>query len=230
MLMAALSFKARAVIQHGLEGIRPAAGERARLEALLHARLGSASPSLVARAPLPLRFGGWRLATSFGLGAALVAGSMLLMRGTKSQLAAAPLTEPAATVAFTDGIEAADLAADLPSQAASEPVFDAQSPIGPPAPTARPQNRLAQEVALISRATSELRAGRAKAATKLLDEHRRKFPSGALGVERRAVSAQALCALKRVSEGRAELAQLDPRSPAAGRAKQVCDAASGSVR
>jgi hypothetical protein len=60
-----------------------------------------------------------------------------------------------------------------------------------------------------------------------LDEHQRKFPNGVLNVERRAVKAQALCSLKRVSEGRAVLARLEPHSPAAARAKQLCDAAVG---
>src|SRR6185369_7565739 len=98
--------------------------------------------------------------------------------------------------------------------------------LSPPAPPV--QDRLAEEVALLSRATSALRAGRAAEALKFLDEHQRKFPKGVLGVERRGARAQALCALKRVGEGRAELARLAPQSPAAGRAKQVCDAASAT--
>jgi hypothetical protein len=79
-------------------------------------------------------------------------------------------------------------------------------------------------VALLSRATSALRAGRAAEALKALDEHRRKFPNGTLSEERRAARAQALCSLGRIDEGRAELSLLAPRSPAAARASQVCDA------
>jgi len=105
------------------------------------------------------------------------------------------------------------------------PALPAKPQVEPPSPAQRPQDRLAQEVALLSRATSDLRAGRAGAALKSLEEHQRKFPNGMLAVERRAVRAQALCTLKRVSEGRAELSRLAPQSPAAGRAKQLCDAA-----
>jgi hypothetical protein len=65
---------------------------------------------------------------------------------------------------------------------------------------------------------------------KVLDEHQRRFPSGALSEERRAAKAQALCLLGRVDEGRAELARLAPRSPAAATAQQVCDGAAADQR
>ncbi|HEX2670172.1 MAG TPA: hypothetical protein VHM25_04830, partial [Polyangiaceae bacterium] len=163
---------------------------------------------------------------SLTVGAALVGGATLwLLRPADGQK---PATAPVATSAEAKPPEAA-----LPIA----PPVEAQTPIVPePARSAKPlpepkapaqpaQDALAKEVALLSRATSDLRAGRAGAALKLLDEHQRKFPNGMLVVERRAVRAQALCSLKRVSEGRAELAQLAPQSPAAGRAKQLCDAA-----
>jgi len=77
-------------------------------------------------------------------------------------------------------------------------------------------------VALLSRATSALRAGRAADALTLLNEHQHKFPKGVLSEERRAAKAQALCSLGRQTEGRAELARLAPHSPAAIRAQQAC--------
>jgi len=228
MLMSALSSKARAVIEQAREEIRPPLGEMDRLEALLDAQLGAPPPSPAAElAPLPARYAGsWRLVTSLTVGAALVGGATLwMLRPTASQ-------EPAAvSVAASAEIEAPEA---LPTIA---PPVEAQLPPGLPEParSVKPQpepkaaaqpahDALAKEVALLSRATSDLRAGRAAAALKLLDEHQRKFPNGMLVVERRAVRAQALCSLKRVSEGRAELAQLAPQSPAAGRAKQLCDA------
>jgi hypothetical protein len=83
---------------------------------------------------------------------------------------------------------------------------------------------LTLEVALLSRAISSLSAGRPGDALKTLNEHQRQFPHGILDQERRAAKAQALCSLGRVAEGRSELARLTPRSPAADRARQVCDA------
>ncbi|HEY3252302.1 MAG TPA: hypothetical protein VGJ91_00050 [Polyangiaceae bacterium] len=202
-------------------------GERDRLEALLDAQLGAIAPSPVQPGPLPARHASWRFVTSLTVGAVLVGGAAVWsLRPSVSQK---PATPPVSAVARVQPPEAA------PSIA---PVVEAQASIAPePARSAKPlepkaaapaADALAQEVALLSRATSNLRGGHPGAALKLLDEHQRKFPNGMLVVERRAVRAQALCTLRRVSEGRAELAQLAPQSPAAGRAKQLCDAASTS--
>jgi hypothetical protein len=89
--------------------------------------------------------------------------------------------------------------------------------------TPRRPDALTREVALLSRAVTALNAGRAREALTALDEHQRQFPRGILGADRQAAKAQALCALGRVSQGRAQLAGLSPQSPAATRAKQVCD-------
>jgi hypothetical protein len=75
-----------------------------------------------------------------------------------------------------------------------------------------------------------LRAGRVSVALKTLDEHRRRFPSGILTEERCAARAQALCALGRQREAQAELDRLAPRSLAAARARQICDATSSPDR
>lgn len=234
MLMSALSSKARALIEQAHEEVRPPVGEMERLEALINTQLGAPPPPLrVEPAPPPPvpRAGSWRLVTSLSVGAVLVSGAAIwLMRTAASQPHAVPTVSAAVEIKTPEPV------------AAVEPVVEAQAPATPePAPSARPalepraaiqpaRDALAQEVSLLSQATSNLRAGRAGAALKLLDEHQRKFPNGMLAVERRAVRAQALCTLKRVGEGRAELAQLAPQSPAAGRAKQLCDAASAAQK
>jgi hypothetical protein len=162
--------------------------------------------------------------TSLTVGAALVGGVAFLALGPKAPSPVSAATEaplPAPTVAAQTAAPV-----EAPAQPSPEPALPAKPQVEPQAPAQHPQDRLAQEVALLSRATSDLRAGRAGAALKSLDEHQRKFPTGMLTVERRAVRAQALCTLKRVSEGRAEISLLAPQSPAAGRAKQLCDAAS----
>lgn len=83
-------------------------------------------------------------------------------------------------------------------------------------------NTLAREVALLSRATRALRAGRNAEALEVLREHERVFPDGAMVEERISARAQALCALGRTEEGLAALARLPPRTPAAARATQAC--------
>jgi predicted Zn-dependent protease len=82
---------------------------------------------------------------------------------------------------------------------------------------------LAEEVAILARAAADLRGGRAQDALSALNEHQRKFPKGVLTQERRAARAQALCAVGRFSEARAELARLPKASPQAIRAATFCD-------
>ena len=227
MLMAALSSKARAVIEEAHAEVRPPAGERERLEALLDARLDVTSSPAHHASALPRQVGGWRLVTSLAVGAALVGGAafLTLRPQTSPQSARSPVS--ASTVTLPP-VQADQPAVEAPTVLSPDPVFRPKPQLEPQAPAPRSRDSLAQEVALLSRATSDLRAGHAGAALKLLDEHQRKFANGMLAVERRAVRAQALCTLKRVSEGRAELSHLAPQSPAAGRAKQLCDAASGA--
>jgi hypothetical protein len=230
MLLSALNPKARALIEQAHDEVRPPAGEMERLEALLDAQLGAPAPSPVKPGPLPAApANSWRLITSLTVGAVVIGGAALwLLRPSASQTHAVP------SIAASAPVSAPEVAPSI------APPVEAQAPVGPePVPSAKPAlepkaaaqpalDPLAQEVALLTRATSELRAGRAGAALRLLAEHQRKFPNGMLAVERQAVRAQALCTLKRVSEGRAELAQLAPQSPAAGRAKQLCDAAAAA--
>jgi len=232
MLMAALSSKARAVIEEAREEMRPPAGERERLEALLDAHLGAVAPSPAADhgALSAGPTSGWRLVTSLTVGVALVGGGALWALRPSISQNSTPLaaSSSAATQPPAPVIATAAPAAEAQAPSTPEPARPAKPAIEAQAPVQRSQDRLAQEVALLSRATSDLRAGRAGAALKSLDEHQRKFPNGMLAVERRAVRAQALCSLKRVSEGRAEISLLAPQSPAAGRAKQLCDAAASS--
>jgi len=112
--------------------------------------------------------------------------------------------------------------AEQPASAAATPSTD---PPVPPATSAHHvQDRLAAEVAILSRATRDLRADRPVEALKALDEYRRKFPKGLLSEEQRAARTQALCSLGRFDEAKARLAELTPKSPLAMQAKQFCDA------
>jgi len=233
MIMAALGPKARALVQEGRTALRPAAGDRERIEAALRVQLGPGAlppPGSVAPPPIGAAAGWQALAAKVLVGAGLAGGALYLAFSNRSPepqaIVSAPPAAPTASVpssgerlsdvpAPTESLEEAQPVAAHPTTASSEP-----------APRAR--DRLAEEVALLSRATTALRAGRAGEALKALDEHQSKFPRGALNEERRAAKAQALCSLGRMSEGRAELARLAPQSPAAARAKQVCDSGSSS--
>lgn len=222
-VMSGLSPRALALLQKGRAGLRPAPGERERIEAMLDARLAAGTP-IAAAATRPLLTSGWRIAVLGALGVAAVGGSTIL-----AMRSSAP--KPMASVSAIAIVQPAPPSSNAPAVPIEPVVAEEASPPSPltipePTPSApRTRDSLAQEVALLSRATSALRAGRGDEALKVLDEHQRKFPNGALSVERRAARGQALCSLKRIAEGRAELARLAPQSPAAGRTKQVCDAA-----
>ena len=111
---------------------------------------------------------------------------------------------------------------ELPAEAPRPPALVASDRSTAPARPA--EDRLAQEVALLARATSNLHAGRPADALKVLDEYQHRFPRGLLSQERRAAKAQALCALGRQTEAQVELSRLASGSISAARAKQVCDA------
>ena len=233
IVMAPLSPKAQAVIQSGREGLRPTVAERERIEAVL-----DASALAPVQAPLP-RTSPWRLVASLAVGFALVGGGGLFLARSHTPppapaarapaTFATPVMPPAPAASVTAQVEPPLAPPDpVPVPAPSAPADSASGAALPGQAPARAGNGLSQEIALLSRAASALRAGRAAEALQVINEHQRKFPNGVLSVERRAVRAQALCSLKRVAEGRAELARLAHNLPAAARAKQICDAAAGA--
>ncbi len=139
---------------------------------------------------------------------------------------------PRATVREANGVARIEAVASAnvahaPSTTASSPLVSPEpeasgvaalaNPI-PDSDKARPvasrpsRDRLAQEVAIISRAEAALRGGRPTVALEILNEHERKFGNGLLAEERIAASAQALRALGRNAEADAQLTQLSPKS------------------
>ena len=233
--MASLGPKSRALVDAGRSALRPTDGDRARIETALRMRLGPAAlPPQGSVAPPPVvAAAGWKAvaATVIGVGLSGVALYLALGREPATPLPQAAVSAP--SVASTAPAAPAPAPA-APTAAAPATIEPVPAPVAaPPVPASSeglvartPRDRLAEEVALLSRATSALRAGHAAEALKALDEHQARFPRGALSEERRAAKAQALCSLGRVSEGRAELAHLAPQSPAAARARQACDSGS----
>jgi hypothetical protein len=202
--------------------LRPAAADRERIEASLRARLGTdALPhdSGVARTH---GNASWRVVAGVTTGLCVLGAAAFMV------------SRPGATTPAPQAVETATprAASVLQPMAASTAVAVAPAPAvvlpAQPSATSAPHrgDRLAREVALLSRATSELRAGHAATSLKTLREHQRTFPNGTLTEERRAAKAQALCWLGRAREGLAEVAQLTPGSPTATRAEQACAPAS----
>lgn len=216
--MTPLSPKALAIVERTRQAYMPAPGARRRIKDSIASRLAAGAPGPTGGGIQPfLRANIWR----FALGVSVASGSALV-----GSSASAPASTPMTMRVALPAVSIANLRPPARALQATSPVEGADEPrveISPPVPRVR--SNLNEEVGLLSRATSALRAGRPEEALTSLAEHQRKFPNGLLAVERRTARAQALCSLQRVSEGRAELARLSPQSPAAAHARRVCDAA-----
>lgn len=213
--MSPLNPKARELVRAGRNGYRPTASDRERVEAVLRERLGADVLPADGGTSLSTGVASWKIVSGVAIGVLALGGAGLLARRP------APPPAPSAP----------------PPPVAAPVVVPSEPPVAPqlmaaesPAPQSRvaaaprgdARDRLGREVALLSRATSALHAGRAEAALKVLAEHQRRFPDGSLREERYAAKAQALCALGRLNEARAELAHLPAHSPAAASVEQAC--------
>lgn len=220
--MAELKPEAEKLVQATREALRPTEADRERVFAALLPQLGAAGlgdggASGAAQASSTAKATLLKISTGVvGLG---VAGGGLFLA-----LRSEPL--PAETAVPAP-------AKPVPTSAPIEPAPEKVAPVAPePEPTqqrtpaaSRSADNLAKEVAILSRASAELRAGRPAAALKALEEHQREFPGGMLAQERTAARIQALCALGRTKEARSELARLSrssPNSPHEARARKAC--------
>jgi hypothetical protein len=221
--MSELSREARALVRDGRSVLRPSSSDRARIASVLATRLGQAA---LLTAPQASAAAGKSVAWSKV--AASIAGVGLVVGGATawvSQSSPPDASLPAAPRAVVESralppLPTAQVALPPPELTVSAP----ESTVAP----ARKQtatDRFAEEVALLSKATTALRAGRPAEALSLLQAHRQRFPASRLVEEQLAARAQALCALGRTSEAAAELARLErvaPQSPHLARVKRVC--------
>jgi hypothetical protein len=210
--------------------MRPTGADRERIAAALRARIGTSAGGLAsgpAHLAVKPRGLSWSLASAvaigIGVGGLFVAGA-LHTGGPKAPAPAQATPVPVATsvpatAAAPKAVTAVPApaegvrASDLPKAAVEEIPARARK---------RPSDRLAEEVEILSRAETELHAGRFSSALRMLEEHARKFPGGTLAPERRAARIHALCGLGRVSEADAELARLSPGSLHEGSAREAC--------
>ena len=225
--MSTLSPKGRDLIRAGQRAFQPTDADRERLLGALRSQLGATVlPPGVSSVATAAAVGRsiWPLLSAVVAGIGIVGGTLFftLRPGTGREYSPETYVAPVvATTQVSDPV--APPSAEQPTSPAVAP--PATDPPAPPAASAhRAQDRLAAEVAILSRATRDLRAGRPADALKALDEYRRKFPKGLLSEEQRAARAQSLCALGRFDEANEKLALLAPQSPLAVQAKQFCDA------
>jgi hypothetical protein len=225
--MSTLSPKGQALVHAGRRAYQPTDADRARLLDQMRSHLGDAAlPADMSTAVSAAVAGGvtWPVVSAIVVGVGILGGAVFYAwpRGagqaklqemkTVPVVATSQVSEPMAVPASEQP------AVSVPPPAAVEPSAAAASS------ASRPKDRLAAEVAILSRATRDLRAGHPAEALKALEEYRRRFPKGLLRDEQRAAKVQALCALGRFDEANAKLAELPPQSPLAVRARQFCNA------
>jgi hypothetical protein len=231
--MSELSSQARALVSDGRGLLRPTFDDRTRVASALARRLGTtalvaASTSHAAAAS------SWSLVSKLssvvaavglvGAGAAYSVTHGQEPASPPQVVAHAPLHAAAVTPPASPG---ADIAAP---EASVEPSDDAEasqpaSRTAARAPRKEQAPGLTEEVALLSRATSQLRGGDAMGALEVLEQHRRQFPTGKLLEERLSARAQALCLLGARGDAEVELkrlARVAPRSSHLARAERAC--------
>ena len=220
--MTRLTPKAEELVQAGREALRPSEADRARVFQALLPRLGDG-------------LGAEGLERAFDCTSSCKRNRREGCRGDRRDRRRGRRAVPRAAHGVAAGKACHDGAGTLgcvppapiekvPESAPSAvPRAEAAEERAPVAP--RPADSLAEEVAILSQASAALHGGRPAAALKALDEHRRKFPRGALVQERTSARIQALCALGRMKEAQAELARLartSPNSPHVARARKAC--------
>lgn len=227
--MKELSPLAQRLVQAGRGAGAPTDADKERIREALERRLAAPPEPSPSGEPSPaasLSGPSWSLIGGATLAVGVIAGA--LVWGSGRDASAPPPHLPA--VAPRSSLAPPPVASTPPAvrpEAVTAPDASLAKP-ATPVPSSqgssgtRPKSGLAEEVALLSRATSALHAGRAQDALNALTEHRRRFPRGHLSVERAAARAQALCQLGRHAEAERELARLPETSPQAARARRAC--------
>jgi hypothetical protein len=237
--MLSQSSRAHDLIRAGRGAYTPSDADRARVADALRARLGEAAlPADVSSAPIAASAGHatrWLVVSGFGC-AALAIGALFFVRpgnpvpgngpGSVSRsatLADSALPSEPATLVVTP----LPTLSTEPQTGTAAPVPAQTHPLPSPTSARRSQDRLAEEVSILSRAARDLHAGRPAKALDALDDYRHKFPKGILNEDQFAARVQAFCALGKFNEAEAELARHPSNAPAALSAKEFCDVKSG---
>jgi hypothetical protein len=236
-----LSLEARALIARVGDADGPGPERRARVKRALAAALvgtsatvGTAGAVAAAGAAGKSALTAGSVAIWLGIGAALgtvASAPALVLRLTRSEPAThvAPSVAPASRPAEAPSEPSRPAPASIPAPAVEAP--SATAPVRAEArataetlPSAAPPS-LADETRVLEAAQRELASGRATSALSLLDEHAKRFPSGALGEERTAARVLSLCALGRTEEARRTATAFlegSPRSPLIPRLRGSC--------
>jgi hypothetical protein len=226
--MSELSPRGQALLHASRAALRPDVTDRERILVGLRERLGTAALAGTGKvaAATQTSHALWALGAAALLGVGGAVGVALTSDADRATRAAPPvLVSVAPSAALLTPPASFALPAVVPAPASSAGATTGSI-------SGKRADRLAEEVAILSQAAKDLRAGRAAEALGALNEHHRKFPSGLLTQERRAARAEALCSLGRFGEAQAELSILSrstAESPLLVRARERCQARSSKT-
>ncbi len=224
-----LSKDATELVREGRQALRPTDADKARIFAALQHRMAVGETPALETSPGPITGG-------------TAAGGM--SSGKLATLTASMVAAVVALVMYTRAEPEQSLVPPEPSvpmriEAVSAPDTENVSPVGEttaprPEPvvsatvSARPvarsteSDRLAEEVALLTRAQKEFHAGNFKSALAAVDDHRRRFPKGTLVQERVNLRMQVLCGMGRDREAQTESSRLNRLAPGHVSSADVC--------
>jgi hypothetical protein len=231
--MSDLSPELKALVMAGKSAARPSDADSARILVALRERLGDV-------AVLGAEAGGVAAGSSSGFlfgkvgaigiaGLAVIGGIWFFAARDHRVVSSGPQAVP--SVAATISAETALVPSAAAPSAPVSPQTDEATTAGPSKvdrsdaralASHRTRDNLSEEVAILSRAETELHGGKPEVALRLLNEHERKFGNGLLAEERIAARVQALCALGRTTEADAQLARLSPKSLHGEQTRQAC--------
>jgi hypothetical protein len=223
-----LSPEAQDLVSAVKRAYQPSDGDRARVLEALRGRLGDAAvlgDGVAQSSAAAHRL--WSPGAGLSVAGLLVLGGgalwLALRAGPGSPVAPPRAESPVAAPAPPPS--AVEAPASVPSESPPESTEPPATQPSVARPARRVRDALAEEVAIMSRAETDLHGGRPESALKALAEHQRKFGNGVLAEERTAARIQALCALGRTAEADTELGRLvrtSPNSPHTKRALQAC--------
>jgi hypothetical protein len=226
-----LSKEATELVREGRQALRPTDADKARVFAALNNRIAGvdappqAKPQVDPAAPSTGLTAGKLTALTVGVVAAVTAA---VLYGLNQPVA--PLPTVVATAAQSTEASpqqdvpgsVSELPDDLAAPTAPNDVQNAGSASSRTSGRDSDSSRLAEEVALLTRAEKEFHSGNLKQALASVDEHRRKFPKGKLVQERVNLRMQVLCGLGRDAEAEAEQKRFSRLTSGKGAPTDVC--------
>lgn len=229
-----LSKDATELVREGRQALRPTDADKARIFAALQNRMAVGDTAPLDASPAPITgetaAGGLSTGKLATLTASMVAAVVALVMYTRggsqesTDAARPPMPSVSTRVEAVSGPPNADAVSADVETAATQAEPAASSGGGAPRPAARgtESDRLAEEVALLTRAQKEFHAGNFKGALAAVDEHRRKFPKGTLVQERVNLKMQVLCGMGRDREAQTESDRLSRLAPGHASSGDVC--------